>query len=530
MTTKLTEEEKSKVLDDAAGEYVEEPELTPEEKIQKSLPAFDLMTEEGKDLIRTSLKRMEWVLTFMAFNDQFNFEILSRMHKVPSLAIETMGVRPAGFNITLMYNPVFVSKLTDEELRYVLGHEVLHVVLHHITKRAPNDPSEHQLHNYGADLAINSLQPSGTGRSYPTHKEDKKDKSGKVIAKKGTPWILLPKLYGFEEKQSMDQYILLLQDKYKDHCPQCGKKHKPKKEKGDQEEDQNGQPQPQPGDKEEGDGGEGDQEGQGEGEGDQEGKGKGKGKGKGTEPGEGAGAGEGEEDGEGEDGCECDGNGVGSFDDHSGWDKSPLADSQVREWVKGVDAKKAWGTVSAEIQEMIRSAQKAEVNWVGQLRHYYGQISTSSTRSTYKRPSRRMWYPWTGRVRETVDKKLVGIDDSGSVSSKMLEKFLAETNKLAQIQPVDVLTWDAGLTMTRAIPWERRKLTFSFQGRGGTDPQPCLDYAKEHGYKECVMLTDGYFGAVTKPAGLNVLWVITPDGTTDNLPFGKVIKMVNMPN
>ena len=140
-----------------------------------------------------------------------------------------------------------------------------------------------------------------------------------------------------------------------------------------------------------------------------------------------------------------------------------------------------------------------------------------------------MWYPWSGRVRETIDKKLVGIDDSGSVSSKMLGKFLAETNKLAAVQPVDVITWDAGLTMKKAIAWEKRPKSFAFQGRGGTDPQPCLDYAEEHGYREVIMLTDGYFGKVNKPKGVRVLWVITPDGTIDNLPFGTIIKMRELP-
>ena len=215
--------------------------------------------------------------------------------------------------------------------------------------------------------------------------------------------------------------------------------------------------------------------------------------------------------------------------DHSGWDKSEMADSQIREWVRGIESSNKWGNTSAEMREMIRSAQRSEVPWTSILKHYYGQISTTSTRPTYKRPSRRMWYPWSGRVRECVDKKLVGIDTSGSVSSKMLGKFLAETNKLAQTQPVDVLSWDIGITMKKAVSWEKKHLNFAFSGRGGTDPQPCLDYAKEHGYRELVMLTDGFFGPVTKPAGLRVLWVITPDGTTANLPFGTIICMKVMP-
>jgi len=184
------------------------------------------------------------------------------------------------------------------------------------------------------------------------------------------------------------------------------------------------------------------------------------------------------------------------------------------------------------MQEMIRAAQKSEVPWYKILRRFYGLIATSSRRSTYKRPSRRQWYPWSGKVRETVDRKLVGIDDSGSVSSEMLSKFVAETNSLAQVQPVDVITWDAGLTMEKAVRWERKNLNFAFQGRSGTDPQPCLDYAKEHGYSELIVLTDGYFSTPTPPRGISIIWVITPDGSTESLAkreCDKVLKMKVMP-
>lgn len=487
------------------------------EELEK-IPGLSLQTEAVQELIATAVKRFKWVIGFMGLTDQFNFEVLARMNYVPTLGMDTMGVAPKGITIDLAYNPLFVAKLSDEELRYVLSHEVLHIVLHHVTVRAPSDPSEMKLHNYGADLAINSLVPSEGNRCYPTHKEDKLDKSGKVIAKKGAPWILLPKQFDFKEKLSTEQYIHLLREKYKDTCPTCGKKHKTKEEKEQEEEKKKGQGQPQaPGDEGE------EQEGKGEpGEGEGE---------EGNEPGEGGGKG-GCEPGEGEGcggTCECDEQGVGSFDDHSGWDKSEMADAQIREWVNGIESKKAWGNTSLDAQEMIRAAQKSEVPWTSILRHYYGQISTSSQKATYKRPSRRMWYPWSGRVRETVDKKLVGIDDSGSVSSKMLGKFLTETNKLAQVQPVDMITWDAGLTMKKAISWEKKPKSFAFQGRGGTDPQPCLDYAKDNGYKEVIMLTDGYFSPVKAPTGVRVLWVITPDGTVDNLTFGTIIKMKEMP-
>ena len=51
------------------------------------------------------------------------------------------------------------------------------------------------------------------------------------------------------------------------------------------------------------------------------------------------------------------------------------------------------------------------------------------------------------------------------------------------------------------------------------------DLAKKMGYKEAVFFTDGFFSPPTKPEGVRILWVISPGGTTDNLPFGTVIRM-----
>ena len=120
----------------------------------------------------------------------------------------------------------------------------------------------------------------------------------------------------------------------------------------------------------------------------------------------------------------------------------------------------------------------------------------------------------------------MAIDTSGSVSTKELEKFMAETNALAETQPVDVITWDAGLTMPRPIQWSGKKRSFDFAGRGGTDPQPVLDFARERNYREVIMLTDGGFGTPKVPAGLDALWVITPEGSPSHLPQGSRVVLM----
>ena len=413
--------------------------------------------EDMKETVRLSNKRLDWMVSFMAMTDRFFFEVLGRMERIPTFEIDTMAVGPRGVMVALYYNPFFMSELSDDELRWVLTHEVGHVVLHHITLRKPSDPHESNLMNWAADLAVNSLFPQSNGFRYPVCKKDVFDEETKEqLCKAGEPWVLLPKKFGFPERQSMEQYAELLRNAVKK-----GKIPKAVFEDG---------------------------------------------------------ASGGNSNGNGRAGRQ--------FDVHYRWGQNPAVDAQVREWVEQLRKTTSWGTLRGEVQAAILAAQKSEVPWNKVLRYYYGLISSKQRVSTYKRPSRRFGYPWCGKKPLGTDRKLVAIDTSGSVSTKELEKFMAETNALAETQPVDVITWDAGLTMPRPIQWSGKKRSFDFAGRGGTDPQPVLDFARERNYREVIMLTDGGFGTPKVPAGLDALWVITPEGSPSHLPQGSRVVLM----
>ena len=62
--------------------------------------------------------------------------------------------------LQLLWNPHFVAKLSDAEVRGVLLHEFYHIVFGHITSRKRKP---HQLWNIATDLAINCLIVTGTG-------------------------------------------------------------------------------------------------------------------------------------------------------------------------------------------------------------------------------------------------------------------------------------------------------------------------------------------------------------------------------
>ena len=146
----------------------------------------------------TEDERWEYLVTSMILGDPFVHEFIIMMSKFADEDIKTMGVRVENARIYLAYAPSFLKKLTDSEARWVLVHEILHLVFHHCTVRSSNDPRLHQLDNIAADLAINQLIPE-TGHIM------------KPDPKTITPYF--PQALHFPEKLSKEQYFQLLMEK-----------------------------------------------------------------------------------------------------------------------------------------------------------------------------------------------------------------------------------------------------------------------------------------------------------------------------
>ncbi len=142
-------------------------------------------------------ERWDWLVTFMVVEDRFVHHVLLMMDKSRNDAVGTMGVSVEGTRISLVYNEKFVESLSDAELRFVITHEVYHLVLHHCTIRLPQDPKDRELYNIAADLAINSLIKQDVNRTMP------KDEKGNEIG-------VMPKKYDFPDKLSMEQYVQLI--------------------------------------------------------------------------------------------------------------------------------------------------------------------------------------------------------------------------------------------------------------------------------------------------------------------------------
>lgn len=432
----------------------------------------DFILNMGRELTITPKgveERFSYLLTSLSL-DMFIHEILMLMSKYPNESVGTMGIAVQDNMIKLLYAPSFLGKLTDKEGRWVITHEILHVVFHHCTVRMSEDPRMRRLQSIAADMAINQLIPTGTGMMDQPRKE--------VIN------IILPEMYGFPPKLSMEQYYLLLLEKFDPNKPQ------PQKGEGDPKD--------------------GEDEGEGSGTGEEQGEDKGNG-GKSSK---------GSDSKDGEDYLPGD-----LVDSHEGWsDKDAgLVESIIKDAIENWEKSgKKWGSISGGCKEMILAAQKSEIKWWKILRDYMGHMVSKVKTTTMKRPHRRYGYPYPGKVNKSVDKILIGADSSLSISGASFGHFISEANMIAEVHPVDFVIFDTEIVYG-PIPLTRRIRRLEVPGRGGTDFEAIFKLAESGKYKSVVILTDGIAPAVDYPKGVrDVIWCIVGGGKPP-VDWGKVI-------
>jgi len=78
----------------------------------------------------------------------------------PTCDTAYIAIEPDSLELVFGFNPYFFRHLKSEKTQGVIMHEILHVVLMHITERYVNDNREARIWNVATDLAVNSLIPA----------------------------------------------------------------------------------------------------------------------------------------------------------------------------------------------------------------------------------------------------------------------------------------------------------------------------------------------------------------------------------
>jgi len=411
----------------------------------------------------------------LMMNEPFYAKILRGVTKVCTQSIPTAGVLAKEGDIKMWYNPGFMASLTNPQVQGLLKHEAMHLALMHTTTRR-FEP--HNVHNWAADLAINSNIPEVElpegglipGKEFGPLTEAQEAKMGEeAVARYNRMSKFIADL---PKGQSTEWYFARLME--------------------DQQMKEDMEQQQQSG----GEGGSG-------------------------EPGEGSGPGM-----------------PGEMDHHDGWDEmsaeeKELAAAKVRQAVadaaKECDGKGQWGSVPSAMQAEIRKLISKEIPWQAVLKKFVGFTKRSVRSTSWNKLNKKNPMIMPGARKKTTASIAVYIDQSGSVSNKELELLFGELQSLAKHTEFTTFHFDCTVDESSETVWKKGRGQMPHRTRhGGTDFLEVQKHAEKNkkrfdGY---LILTDGYApnpGFSRQKRG----WVITTDGKVQDWMGGKdfIIKM-----
>ena len=189
------------------------------------------------------------------------------------------------------------------------------------------------------------------------------------------------------------------------------------------------------------------------------------------------------------------------LDDHSGWQKCPqeikdIASERIKDIVKKAaeeaSQNSTWGSVSSSTRKKIMDSIKTKVDWRKVLRYFVKTSQRANRSSSIKRINRRFPYVHPGRKQARVAKIAISIDQSGSVSDKMLAMFFSELNKVAELAEFTVIPFDTQVDESKIYVWKKgNKKQYERVLCGGTCFNAPTDYVNQRGdFDGHIVLTD----------------------------------------
>lgn len=400
----------------------------------------------------------------------------------------------------IYFCPEFLDELGDNELDFVMMHEILHVVLQHCLRRNDRDP--HQF-NIACDIVVNSNILLSNGM----------DASTISLKKYGELMHVAPDgkeghLYTAEQV-----YDMLKSGGGQGGGGSSGHSDNPGASGKGKRSGKNGNSK---------DGGQG----------------SGKGKGKG---------GAGQDNGNGGDKTDGRGNGDGigeTWDDHSRWgtaDDEALRDVWVKRFADACkaieirDPSNSRGTLPLFAMRILDELKKPQTDWRTVLNDF---VQEEVVDYSFTPPDRRydgpFFLPDFNEKDETVENILFMIDTSGSMSDSMITAAYSEVKgaidqfggKLKGLLGF----FDASIIEPQPFENEEEFRIIKPVGGGGTDFGIIFDYVAKFMDEppvSIIILTDGYapFPPEERAGGIPVLWIINNDVVTP--PWGKVTRIQN---
>lgn len=457
---------------------------------------YEMTAEEKLRKARVHLNKEKPFFGFLTMHLELN-EVDEK--NCPTMAVDDFG--------NLYYNPKFVNKLSDAEIKGALAHEVMHCALEHLQR---GKGKVHDLFNISSDIVINSILTTD-GLTVPKNALIPHNNEFSIFG------IKLQKINDKTSEEVYDKIWRKLSKKFQRQIAKMKKFIKDQQAKGVKGFDghrynKDGQSKTK---KCDACGGSGQSQ-------KKCGKCGGSGQTKDGKP------------------CQdCAGTGKQPCEKCGG--KGTLSKKRIDWKTTMIDAcnhAKQRGNLPAGMERIVGKLMETHIDWRGLLYRYItNQIPVDYT---WARPSRRshslgVYLP---DVEKEMIEVMVAVDTSGSISQHELAEFISEISSICRsFKNVDLTVIDCDCrvngvhTLRNASPGEViDKIGKRLKGGGGTSHVPVFNWINKNKpqTKFTIAFTDGYTefppkSQVKQP----VLWVVAGNwrASKDQFPYGNVIEL-----
>lgn len=177
------------------------------------------------------------------------------------------------------------------------------------------------------------------------------------------------------------------------------------------------------------------------------------------------------------------------------------------------EIQKSQGNIPAEIDQLIKGfvKPKPKFNYLKYIKNFVGN-STKYTIGTSKLRENQRFPGQPKVVLKPLNRMLVLIDESGSVSENELYEFLNEIHHLSKKTDIEIRPFDT--SVMKQVKYAG-KGSFKRTNCGGTSFTAAVNYYNENReFTSCIIFTDGH-AETPPPCYKRLLWVISSNGTED---------------
>jgi len=190
--------------------------------------------------------------------------------------------------------------------------------------------------------------------------------------------------------------------------------------------------------------------------------------------------------------------------------------TQVQSTIESIvdEIKKSQGNVPAEIEQLIKGFIKPKpvFNYNKYIRNFVGNSNKFIIKSSRIKENQR--FPGQPKtVLKPLNKVLILIDESGSVSEEELFDFLNELYHLQKKVNLEIRAFDTAVS--KVVKYKGNN-DFPRTQCGGTSFTAAVDFYNQSTYTSCIIFTDGE-AEVPPPCYKRLLWVISSNGRESSI-------------